>query len=484
MAATWEQLRSENNAKKAASKRRFDEEYDNAKLGGGGARRGKKKGGDDGDGDEAEEEEEDLDEHLKEAQRLREEQRERNRREFEGEGDAARRRLEGFRPGSYVRVLFRGLPAEFMRHFRPNLPVIVGGLLPHESSVGLMRCRVKRHRWHNKTLKSNDPLVFSVGWRRFQSMPIYCVEDPNERHRFLKYTPDHMHCQAVVYGPACPPNTGLLAFQSLSNAAPGFRISLTGVLLELDERFEVVKKLKLVGHPDKVFRKTAFIKGMFNSALEVARFEGASVRTVSGIRGQIKKAAGGGDAGRFRATFEDKILMSDTVFCRLWVPVEANRYYNPVTSLLDPEWRGMRTTAQLRRDAQIPVPVNKDSLYKPIEREPRFFNPMPVPKALQAQLPFASKPKLKAAKKRKGYLDKRAVVLEPQERKKVALMQALNTIRKEKTKLRRQAGQKKREEVLKRKAKETGAFADIHRADKKRHHREQGKEQARKRQRL
>ena len=46
-------------------------------------------------------------------------------------------------------------------------------------------------------------------------------------------------------------------------------MALTGTALELDAKFEVVKKLKLVGYPDKIFKKTAFIKGMFNSDLEV-----------------------------------------------------------------------------------------------------------------------------------------------------------------------------------------------------------------------
>ena len=61
------------------------------------------------------------------------------------------------------------------------------------------------------------------------------------------------------------------------------------MVIEIDHRFDVVKKLKLIGEPFKVYKNTAFIKNMFNSELEAAKFKGAKVRTVSGIRGQIKK---------------------------------------------------------------------------------------------------------------------------------------------------------------------------------------------------
>lgn len=533
-------------ADKARAKASFDAAYDKKKDGDGEDGEGEEGG----DGEGGEDEEGLVDPSIKRSAARALVQSEINAAEFAGMAPEARARITGAAPGTYVRIILEGMPCEFAQRFRPDLPVLVGGLAPQEEGTATLRMRIKRHRWHPKVLKTNDPLVFSIGWRRFQSLPLYSLQDDNERQRYLKYTPEHMHCFATITGPRSPPNTGVLAFTTLSSSTAAFRIAATGTLLEFDAGLKVVKKLKLVGTPTKILKHTAFISGMFNSELEVAKFEGTAVRTVSGIRGTVKKGVRGhGPPGTFRASFEDRILMSDIIFCRTWVPVEPSQLYVPVTSLLDgpvaapvavplakraapvpapgeegegfgggeeeeddefiggddegdgdgpmdeeeeegaaepeePEAEAdapvpgpgdgpgpvlMRRLRDLRRLHGVSVAPNADSLYKPIERAPRRFSPLHVPKKLAAALPFSSKQKQQAPKNRPGYAVKRAVVMEAPERKAYTLLQQIFTLRNAKLAVEKESDARAKAAYAAKKAGEQTRIDEAVRKQRKRH---------------
>ena len=493
--------------------------------------------------------------------------------------------MQGHRPGNYVRLKFSGIPCEMVDNFDPRRPLLIGGLGRSEEKTGYMQFRLKRHRWFPKVLKNRDPLIFSIGWRRFQSLPVFAIKDNNERLRMLKYSPEHMHCLAAVWGPLSPPGSGILALQKLDAQVSHWRVAATGVVLQLDASLHIVKKLKLVGNPFKIHKHTAFINGMFNSQLEAAKFEGASVRTVSGIRGTIKKSlragsSGGAKDGSFRATFEDKPLLSDIVFLRAWVQVDIPKFSVMVTNLLapmpgapqrlpkpkrnrvveedakedtstmdntieknlqaahldrhfiasnrftgarpgyiftlgsrgigyyediarkqklkldskangafeqpdeyrhtndsstsfDPQipgsdgWIGLRSIAELRREAGIGAPRRGDSLYHEIERRPRVFNPLHVPKNLQAALPFKSKPKLEMKRRRKTLEQRRAVVVEPEERKRMSLVAQLNAIRNAKAEARRAQRARHAEKMAKKTAEEEAWRAKYNKEQRK-----------------
>ncbi|WPK23764.1 hypothetical protein PUMCH_001010 [Australozyma saopauloensis] len=402
-----------------------------------------------------------------------------NKAQFEEMDPETRIKIEGYRVGSYVKIVFDRLPCEFVNNLNPEYPIVLGGLLSTESRFGIMNVRIRRHRWHKKILKSQDPLILSLGWRRFQTIPIYTTSDSRTRNRMLKYTPEHAYCFASFYGPLVAPNTTFVGFNIVdqSSTTGSFRVAATGVVEDLNSSVEIVKKLKLVGHPYKIFRNTAFIKDMFNNSLEVAKFEGAAIRTVSGIRGEIKRALSKPD-GYFRATFEDKILMSDTIFLKTWYPIKVKKFYNPVTSMLlqdHEQWKGMRLTGQVRAANNIATPLQKDSAYKKIEREERRFNKLKVPKSIKMNLPFKSQIQEMKPQKKQSYMAKRAVLVDGDEKKARDLMNKIHTLKKDKDKKRKEKKQEKFKDRLKVIAKKEEVRKEKERERKKEYFSKEGK---------
>ncbi|CDJ45321.1 ribosome biogenesis protein BMS1, putative [Eimeria tenella] len=208
----------------------------------------------------------------------------------------------------------------------------------------------------------------------------------------------------------------------------------------------IQKKLKLVGETKSIKKKTAFVKGMFNSHLEVNRCLGAKIQTVSGIRGQIKKAIG--TDGTFRASFEDKVLKSDLILCKTWVLVCPHAFYNPVLDL--PGWRGLRLLSEIKKEKKI-ISKQKETLFHSFGKAPRkqhSFFPIRIPKQLAAKLPLHSRLKLQQGRRvgkqqQQKERDMKKAFVSPNERRAAVLLQQLETLKRHRDKRRQQQQQQK-----------------------------------------
>ena len=81
-----------------------------------------------------------------------------------------------YKIGTYVRIELK-LDKAISRKLEPDFPIVLCTLKQQELSFAYVRVRIKKHRWYPHILKSRDPVTFSVGWRKFQSVPIYTMED-------------------------------------------------------------------------------------------------------------------------------------------------------------------------------------------------------------------------------------------------------------------------------------------------------------------
>ncbi|KAI3872437.1 hypothetical protein MKW92_043109 [Papaver armeniacum] len=251
----------------------------------------------------------------------------------------------GFRPGTYLRLEIRDVPFEMVGNI--DHPILVGGISPGEENVGYMQATLKRHTWHRKLLKTRDPIIVSIGWRRYQTSPIYAMEDCSERLQMLNYTPVDTQCLAMFWGPLASPDTGVVAVQYLPDDKAAFCVLATAVVVDFNHDAKILKKCKRSGTPWKISGKTALIKDLFRSDHEIEKFKDAKLWTRSKIQGKVKKAAekvfverprrknGLRGEGIAKCSFKRRICMQDTIFMHAWKEVEVPCLFNPVVPVPD-----------------------------------------------------------------------------------------------------------------------------------------------------
>lgn len=110
------------------------------------------------------------------------------------------------------------------------MPIILSRINLGEDNLGFVKVNFKRHRWYTNLLKSNDPIIVSSGWRRYQSLITFAKLDPNDKMRFLKYTPHYDFCVAVFYGNFNQQNSGCIFTQTIKNDVKKFRIAGSGII--------------------------------------------------------------------------------------------------------------------------------------------------------------------------------------------------------------------------------------------------------------
>nr|UXY87540.1 BMS1-like protein [Cryptomonas curvata] len=221
-------------------------------------------------------------------------------------------------------------PSEFRTYFNPSYPIIIQLKYSNKNKIFITKAKITKHKWNKTLLHSKYSYIVSIGWKIFKTILIFFREDCLNRKRYQKYlcADSYLVCFYSTFVEIDATIVGIkeenLKIRTRTQGA-NFNILFIGNILPNNDTLKIVKKTKLKGIIYNSFRKTAFVKNMFSNEIEISRFIGSLVQTISGIRGIVKKPVNNGPIGSFRATFEKNIILGEIVFLRMWFPIQIPR---------------------------------------------------------------------------------------------------------------------------------------------------------------
>ncbi|XP_062179880.1 uncharacterized protein LOC133884470 [Phragmites australis] len=222
------------------------------------------------------------------------------------------------RVGSYVRLHVKNVPTDVAAKLCPpsrGIPVVVSGLLQHESKMSVLHFSIKKQDSYETPIKSKEPLIFNVGFRQFTARPLFSSDNINcNKHKMERFLHHGRFSVASVYAPICFPPLPLIVLKNRDGEQPA--IAAVGSLKSVDTDRIILKKIVLTGYPQRVSKLKAIVRYMFHNPDDVRWFKPVELWTKHGRRGRIKETVG--THGAMKCIFNSSIQQHDTVCMSLY----------------------------------------------------------------------------------------------------------------------------------------------------------------------
>ena len=104
---------------------------------------------------------------------------------------------------------------EWINKRNPATPLIIASLLEHAQKMSVLHFTVQRTNNYEEPMKSKDPFVFHVGFRRQVCRPIFSINNLNgDKHKFERYLAPNSFGVASIFAPITFTPAPVLIFKS------------------------------------------------------------------------------------------------------------------------------------------------------------------------------------------------------------------------------------------------------------------------------
>ncbi|KAI8885076.1 DUF663-domain-containing protein [Backusella circina FSU 941] len=220
--------------------------------------------------------------------------------------------------GARITVWISNVPVQAFESYNKQRPFVLFGLLQYEHKMSLLNIQVQRDNAYEETVKSKDPMVMHMGFRRYTVRPVYSQntnKGTNNVHKFERFMQLGRSYVATVYGPIVFGKTPVMFYKESENVNEPILVS-SGTFMNVDVKRIVAKRIILSGHPFKVHKRSAVIRFMFFNVDDIYWFKPVQLSTKYGRVGHIRESLG--THGYMKCIFDGPLTQQDTIMMCLY----------------------------------------------------------------------------------------------------------------------------------------------------------------------